>query len=71
MTENVIKNGIKIDDIKRALQSGNTDKAILLSQQALDKQDNAQEKVELLYLFHAICVGEIMLEPCYNNIILT
>jgi tetratricopeptide (TPR) repeat protein len=50
VAQNVNKNGTSIDDIKRALQSGNTDKAILLSQQALDKQDNDQEKVEVLYL---------------------
>ena len=58
MAENVdehnSKNHIKIDDIKRALQSGDTDNAISLSQQALDQtlnnQDNKQQKVELLYL---------------------
>jgi tetratricopeptide (TPR) repeat protein len=54
VTENVNKNVIKIDDIKRALQSGDTGKTILLSQQALgqilNNQDNIQEKVEVLYL---------------------
>jgi tetratricopeptide (TPR) repeat protein len=50
VTKNVNKNGIKIDDIKRALQSGDTGKAILLSQQTLDNQENGQEKVEVLYL---------------------
>lgn len=58
MAENVdehnSKNHIKIDDIKRALQSGDTNNAISLSQQALDQtlnnQDNKQQKVELLYL---------------------
>ena len=58
MAENVdqqnSKNHIKIDDIKRALQSGDTSNAISLSQQALDQtsnnQDNNQQKVELLYL---------------------
>jgi len=48
-----IKN-INIDDIKRALQSGDTNNAISLSQQALEQtlnnQDNAQEKAEVLYL---------------------
>ena len=48
------KNRINIDDIKRALQSGDTNKAISLSQQALkqvlNSQDNEQQKVELLYV---------------------
>jgi tetratricopeptide (TPR) repeat protein len=44
------KNHIKIDDIKRALQSGDINNAILLSQQALDNQDNFQEKGEVLYM---------------------
>ena len=54
MVENVdkhiSKNNIKIDDIKRALQSGDTNSAIRLSQQALGNQENAQEKVEVLYI---------------------
>jgi tetratricopeptide (TPR) repeat protein len=54
VVENVDKHGsknrIKIDDIKRALQSGDTDNAILLSQQLLDSQDKSEEKVEVLYL---------------------
>jgi tetratricopeptide (TPR) repeat protein len=58
VAENVNKNSskkpIKIDDIKRALQSGETNNAISLSQQALEQtlndQDTAQDKVEVLYL---------------------
>jgi tetratricopeptide (TPR) repeat protein len=43
-------NHIKIDDIKRALQSGETDNAISLSLLALENQDDSQEKVEVLYI---------------------
>ena len=58
MAENVSKQSskkhIKIDDIKRALQSGDTDKAILVSQQALinleNSLENTQEKLEILYI---------------------
>jgi tetratricopeptide (TPR) repeat protein len=66
VTENVSKQSskkpIKIDVIKRALQSGETDNAISLSKQALDNlenfledtqeqtQKNTQEKVEVLYI---------------------
>lgn len=58
MVTKVDKQNIKIDDIKRALQSGDTDNAIALSQHALDNQEsssgktqiNTQEKVEFLYL---------------------
>ena len=46
----VSKPSIKIDDIKHALQSGDTDNAILLSQQALDNLDNTQNKGEVLYI---------------------
>jgi tetratricopeptide (TPR) repeat protein len=48
------KNHIKIDDIKRALQSGDTVNAISLSKQALNNQKdslgNTQEKNEVLYI---------------------
>ena len=44
------KNHIKIDDIKRALQSGDISHAISLSQQALNTQKNNQEKNEVLYI---------------------
>jgi tetratricopeptide (TPR) repeat protein len=44
------KNHIKIDDIKRALQSGDINHAISLSQQALNTQENIQEKNEVLYI---------------------
>jgi tetratricopeptide (TPR) repeat protein len=48
------KNHIKIGDIKRALQSGDTDNAILVSQQALDTLENSLEntleKLEILYI---------------------
>jgi tetratricopeptide (TPR) repeat protein len=52
------KNHIKIDDIKRALQSGDTVNAISLSKQALNNQkdslgntqENTQEKNEVLYI---------------------
>jgi tetratricopeptide (TPR) repeat protein len=52
------KNHIKIDELKRALQSGDIDNAISLSKQALDNQENAlentqqntQEKNEILYI---------------------
>jgi tetratricopeptide (TPR) repeat protein len=44
------KNHIKIDDIKRALQSGDINHAISLSQQALNTQENIQEKNEVLYM---------------------
>ena len=58
MAENVSKQNskhyIKIDEIKRALQAGDTDKAISLSKQALDNQkdslENTQEKNEVLYI---------------------
>lgn len=62
MAENVSqqssKNHIKIDELKRALQSGDIDNAISLSKQALDNQENAlektqqntQEKNEILYI---------------------
>lgn len=57
MVENVnkhsSKNNIKIDDIKRALQSGDTDKAITLAKQVLENQDileTQQELIEALYL---------------------
>jgi len=62
VTENVSKQSskhhIKIDDIKRALQSGDTDNAISLAKQVLDNlenslenaQQNTQEKVETLYI---------------------
>lgn len=58
MAENVSKQNskhyIKIDEIKRALQAGDTDKAISLSKQALDNQKdslgNTQEKNEVLYI---------------------
>lgn len=66
MAENVSqqssKNHIKIDEIKRALQSGDSDNAISLSKQALDNlensleniqektQKNTQEKDEILYI---------------------
>ncbi|MFT7412898.1 MAG: tetratricopeptide (TPR) repeat protein [Paraglaciecola sp.] len=54
MAENVSKQSskhyIKIDEIKRALQAGDTDKAISLSKQALDNQENTQEKDEVLYI---------------------
>ena len=43
------KNHIKIDDIKRALQSGDTDNAISLSRESLNNLDDTQEKVEVLY----------------------
>lgn len=47
MLENVneqsSKNHIKIDDIKRALQSGDINNAIYLSQQALNTQENSQD----------------------------
>lgn len=46
----VSKPSIKIDDIKHALQSGDTGNAILLSQQALDNLDNTQNKGEVLYI---------------------
>tara|TARA_R110000751_G_scaffold15290_1_gene49288 strand:- start:114265 stop:116238 length:1974 start_codon:yes stop_codon:yes gene_type:complete len=46
---NVSTHDIKIDDIKRALQSGNTDNALSLSRQALNEIDDGQEKVEVLY----------------------
>jgi len=46
---NVNKHGIKIDEIKRALQSGDTDNAITLSRQALDSLNDSQEKVEVMY----------------------
>ena len=46
VSEQSSKNHIKIDDIKRALQSGDITKAISLSQQALNEQDNNQEKSE-------------------------
>jgi tetratricopeptide (TPR) repeat protein len=45
----VSERDIKIDDIKRALQSGNTDNAIALSHQALKNLDDSQENVEVLY----------------------
>jgi tetratricopeptide (TPR) repeat protein len=48
------ENLINIDDIKRALQSGDTHNAISLSQQALDQtlnnQENIQKRIEVLYL---------------------
>jgi tetratricopeptide (TPR) repeat protein len=52
------KNHIKIDEIKRALQSGDTDNAISLSKQTLKNledslektQENTQEKAEVLYI---------------------
>jgi tetratricopeptide (TPR) repeat protein len=54
VAENVSKQSskhyIKIDEIKRALQAGDTDKAISLSKQALDNQENTQEKDEVLYI---------------------
>jgi tetratricopeptide (TPR) repeat protein len=58
VAENVSKQGsknhIKIDDIKRALQSGDTVNAISLSKQALNNQKdslgNTQEKNEVLYI---------------------
>lgn len=54
MVVNVSENGIKIDEIKRALQSGATDNAITLAQQALNKpnyvQENPQERLEVLYI---------------------
>ena len=62
MAENVSqqssKNHIKIDEIKRALQAGDSDKAISLSKQALDNLENSlentqkkpQEKGEVLYI---------------------
>jgi|TARA_B110000240_G_scaffold197387_1_gene252410 tetratricopeptide (TPR) repeat protein len=58
VAENVSKQNskhyIKIDEIKRALQAGDTDKAISLSKQALDNQKdslgNTQEKNEVLYI---------------------
>jgi tetratricopeptide (TPR) repeat protein len=47
VAENVSKqssrNHIKIDDIKRALQSGDTNNAISLSKQALNNQEDTQE----------------------------
>lgn len=48
--EHSSKNHVKIDDIKRALQSGETDKAIALSQIALENQEDTQEKIEVLYI---------------------
>ena len=54
VNEQSSKSHIKIDDIKRALQSGDINKTILLSKQVLDTQDNnqnnLQEKNEVLYL---------------------
>ena len=50
MVTKVSDQSIKIDNIKRALQSGATDKAILLSQQALNTQHTPANKIELLYL---------------------
>ena len=58
MAENVSKqnskNHIKIDEIKRTLQSGDTDGTISLAKRALDNQEdtqkNTQEKAELLYI---------------------
>jgi tetratricopeptide (TPR) repeat protein len=48
------KNHIKIDEIKRTLQSGDTDGTISLAKRALDNQEetqkNTQEKAELLYI---------------------
>jgi tetratricopeptide (TPR) repeat protein len=48
------KHHIKIDEIKRALQAGDTDKAISLSKQSLNNQEknqeNTQEKGEVLYI---------------------
>ena len=48
------KNHIKIDELKRALQSGDTDNAISLATKALDTLDNSlentQEKLEILYI---------------------
>lgn len=43
------KKHIKIDDIKGALQSGDINSAISLSKQALDHQDDVQEKIEIWY----------------------
>jgi tetratricopeptide (TPR) repeat protein len=54
VNEQSSKSHIKIDDIKRTLQSGDINNAILLSKQVLDTQDNnqnnLQEKNEVLYL---------------------
>ena len=44
VSEQSSKSHIKIDDIKRALQSGDINSAIALSQQALNEQENNQEK---------------------------
>ena len=53
MVTNVSEHNVKIDDIKRALQSGLIDSAISLSQQALNNANNPsnpQENIEVLYL---------------------
>jgi tetratricopeptide (TPR) repeat protein len=50
VVENVNKHGIKIDDVKRALQTGDINKAMSLSQQVIDNHDNAEEHIEALYL---------------------
>jgi tetratricopeptide (TPR) repeat protein len=50
VVENVNQHGIKIDDIKRALQSGDINRAISLSQQVLDNQDSPEQQIEALYL---------------------
>lgn len=50
MQENVNKPGIKIDDIKGALQSGDINKAISLSQQVLVASNTPQEEIEVLYM---------------------
>ena len=58
VSEQSSKSHIKIDDIKRALQSGDINSAIALSQQALNEQENNQdntqknnqEKNEVLYI---------------------
>ncbi|MEP1448045.1 MAG: sulfotransferase [Paraglaciecola sp.] len=44
------KNHIKIDDIKRALQAGESDNAISLCQRVLENPKDTQEKIEAYYM---------------------
>ncbi|MEP4102547.1 sulfotransferase, partial [Paraglaciecola sp.] len=50
MSTNASQPQINVDDIKRALQSNNIDKAILLAQQALATKPSAEIHQEVLYL---------------------
>lgn len=48
--EDYSKNRIKIDDIKRALQAGDSDNAISLCQRVLENPKETQEKIEAYYM---------------------